>query len=99
VENEVKMTNEELELALKEVNGKLAQYGPDNKISGKEWRRKMKLQREHSLLENIKKAKEKGNATQEARNLMQYHLHKEDAKMNPVIRYIMQLKMRSQIWM
>jgi hypothetical protein len=93
------MTNEELELALNEVNGKLAQYGPDNKISGKEWRQKSKLQREQALLENIKKAKQRGNISQESKNLMQYNLYKEDTKMNPFVRYIIQLKMRSQLWM
>ncbi len=99
VGNEERMTNEELELAINEVNGKLAKYGPDNKISGKEWRQKSRLQREHALLENIKKAKENGNLSREGKCLMQYNLYKEDTKMNPFIRYIMQLKMRSQIWM
>ena len=93
------MTDEELDLALKEVSANLVKFGPDNKISGKEWRQKSRLQRERTLLENIKKAKEKGNLSQESKSLMQYHLYKEDSKMNPFIRYIIQLKMRSHIWM
>jgi len=93
------MTNEELELALIEVNGKLAQYGPDNKISGKEWRQKSKLMREQTLLQNIRTAKDKGNISQEAKSLMRYNLYKGDSDMHPFLRYIMQLKFRSQIWM
>jgi hypothetical protein len=93
------MTDAELELALKEVQEKLAPFGPENKLSGKEWREYNHLAREKALLENIKKARANKNTFQEAKQMSHYALLKEDRKMNPFVRYIMHLKFRSQIWM
>jgi ribosomal protein S21 len=93
------MTNEELELALKEVEEKLAKYGPDDKLKGQEWRQKMQLKRERDLLENIQKDKAKGNYSQEAKHTVHYNLIRGDQHMNPVFRYLMRMKLRSQLWM
>ncbi len=96
--NEVKMTNEELEKMLQEVNEKLAKFGPENKLSNQEWRQYVRLKQEKDLLVNIQKCRTNGNATQEIKHLSQYSLMKDSNKMNPFLRYIMQLKLRSHIW-
>jgi hypothetical protein len=93
------MTNEELEQNIKEVDDKLVQYGPDDQLKGRQWREKMQLKREHDLLESIRKDKDKGNYSQEAKHIVQYNLIREDHHMNPVFRYILRMKLRSQIWM
>jgi hypothetical protein len=93
------MTNEELEQAFKEVNEKLALYGPDDKLKGREWRAKMQLKRECELLENIRKDKAKGNQSQETKHTLHYNLLREDQHMNPFFRYILKMKLRSQLWM
>lgn len=97
--SEVVMTIEEMELSLKELNEKIVKFAPDEKLSNQEWRQKRLLVREKELLDNIIKARENGSSRNEAKYLTQYMLMKDDRKMNPVIRYIMQLKMRSSLWM
>ncbi len=98
VGNEVEMTNEELEKSLKEVDEKLTKFGPENTLANQEWRQQVKLKQEKDLLINIRKSRENGNATQEVKQLSQYVLMKDANKMNPFIKYIMQLKLRSHLW-
>lgn len=92
------MTNEELEKALKEVNEALANFGPEKTLTGQEWRDQNRLKMEKDLLVSIQKSRENGNANQEFKSLSQYALMKDSRKMNPFLRYIMQLKIRSFFW-
>jgi hypothetical protein len=93
------MTNDELELALQEVTERLAQFGPEEKLSNKYWRQYQQVKREKDLLASIKKARSNGSSRNETRNMMEYQLLKDGKKMNFFIRYLMQLKLRSQTWM
>ncbi len=92
------MTDEELELELKDVNARIEQFGAENKLADKEWRNLQQLKREKSLLENIRKARANNNLNQEAKNMMQYNLIKHEKNMNPFLKYLMHLKLRGQIW-
>ncbi|MDD5701959.1 MAG: hypothetical protein PHU23_07890 [Dehalococcoidales bacterium] len=92
------MTDEELELALKDVNARIEQFGVENKLADKEWRNLQQLKREKSLLENIRKARANNNFNQETKNMMQYNLIKHEKNMNPFLKYLMHLKLRGQIW-
>jgi hypothetical protein len=99
VGSEVEMTPEELDLNVVALNDKIAKYAPDDKLSNREYRDKRMLLREKDLLVSIKKARESYNSRQEAKLIIQYTFLKDDRKMNPLVKYIMQLKFRSQIWM
>jgi hypothetical protein len=92
------MTDAELTLALADINAKLAVFGPEEKLSNPEWRQQQHLKREKILLESIKKARESGNPQQEIKHLAQYTIMKDERKMNPFLKYLMQLKIRSQLW-
>lgn len=92
------MTDEELELALKDVNARIEQFGAESKLADKEWRNLQQLKREKSLLDNIRKARANNNFNQEAKNMMQYNLIKHEKNMNPFLKYLMHLKLRGQIW-
>ncbi len=98
-ESEVAMTTEELELNLKEVNEKISQFGPEEKLSNQEWRKRRLLLREKELLESIIKAREEGRSRQEAKDMTQYILLKDDTKMHPIFKYLMHLKIKSHLWM
>jgi hypothetical protein len=93
------MTFEELEKALKEVTEKLTELAiRENSLSNKEWRLQQRLLKESGLLERIKNAKESNNKPEEVKLLTQYNMLKDAYGRNPVISYLMQLRMRSQIW-
>jgi hypothetical protein len=92
------MTNEELELAFTDINTKLTRFGPEQKLSNQEWRQQQSLKREKNLLENIKKARDTGNSQHEIKYMAQYMVLKDERKMNPFFKYLMQLKIRSQVW-
>jgi len=98
-ESEVKMTPEELESNLKEVSEKISLFGPEDKLSNKEWRQWRNLVKEKDLLEAIKKARAEGHSRSEVKHMTQYLLLKDEPNMNPFFRYIMRLKLRSQMWM
>jgi len=100
VESEVGMTPEELELTLREVDEKLAAFPADEKkLTGKEWRQKIRLQQEKEILEKIQKARKNGDTHQEIKQMARYALLRDSKKMNPILSYLMQLKLRSHIWM
>jgi hypothetical protein len=92
------MTDEELNLALTDVTAKLAKFGPEEKLSNPDWRQQQRLKREKYLLESIKKARESGNPQQEIKQMAQYTILTDERKMNPFLKYLMQLKVRSQLW-
>jgi hypothetical protein len=96
--SEVGMTDEELELRLKEANEELAKFGPEKTLSNKEWRRQVRIKQEKDLLINIQKSRKSGNSTLEVKQMAQYSLMKDSQKMNPFFKYIMQLKLRSHYW-
>jgi len=98
VESEALMTDEELELALSKAVKDIAQFGPEKDLANNEWRRLQRLKREKWLLETIKKDRGNKYVTREAQHMMEYRLLKEDKKMNPFLRYLMHLKVRSQLW-
>jgi hypothetical protein len=97
-ESEKTMTDEEIELALQEVTARLEQFGPEEKVNNKEWRQYVQVRKEKDILNNIKKARATGNYRQESKNLMEYHLLKNSKDMNCILRYLLQVKLRSQIW-
>jgi hypothetical protein len=97
--SEIEMTPEELDLKVKDLDEKIGKFAPDEKLSNRDYREKRMLVREKDLLVNLKKAKADCNSRQEAKLITQYTFLTDDRKMNPVIKYIMQLKFRSQIWM
>jgi hypothetical protein len=99
VGSEVEMTPEELDLNVKDLDEKIARFAPDEKLSNREYRDKRMLVRQKDLLVNLKKARENCNSRQEAKLLTEYTFLKDDRKMNPFIKYIMHLKLRSQLWM
>ena len=92
------MNNEELELALKDVNGKLAGFDTEEKPTNQQWRQQQLLKKEKSLLESIIKSRENGFKSQEAKYRVEYMILKDERKLNPFLKYLMQLKFRSQIW-
>ncbi len=93
------MTEEEIEKAISEVKEKLAAI-PDSekKLSGKEWRQYLRLKQEEEILGKIQKARKTGDLQQEAKHTAHYCLFTDSKNMHPVLRYIMQLKIRSNIW-
>jgi|WetSurMetagenome_2_1015567.scaffolds.fasta_scaffold170131_2 hypothetical protein len=93
------MTSEELELALTEVNDKLVELSKhEAKLTNKEWRLQQSLIKEKNLLEKIQKARESQDTRREAYLTAQYNFLKDSRTRHPIINYLMQLKMRSQIW-
>ena len=96
--SEARMTNEELEQKLKEANEGLAQFGPESKLTNKEWRQQIRLKQEKDLLINIQKSRKNGDASGEIKQMAQYSLMTDSHKMNPFFKYIMQLKLRSHYW-
>ncbi len=93
------MTNEELELEMKELDAQIERLGPDeNKLTGKQWREKINLRQQKDCLEKIKKARDKGNMTQEANQMATWAVLKESKRRHPLLAYIMQLKCRSHIY-
>ncbi len=93
------MTDHELEQAITSANQKIGEFGPDEKIANKDWRAKMLLRRELDLLQKIKQARLDSDNVRETKYLAHYNLLFEEKQMNPFIRYIMKLKLRSGIWM
>jgi hypothetical protein len=93
------MTSEELELALKETNDKLVELSKrEAKLTNKEWRLQQNLIKEKNLIEKIQKARESQDTRREAYLTAQYNFLKDARTRNPIINYLMQLKIRSQIW-
>jgi hypothetical protein len=92
------MTDEELKKELDAVNEKLAGLGPEEKLSNAQWRQQQQLKREKDLLLNIQKARQNNDTRGEAKHMTGYTLLKNNHNMNPFLRYLMQLKLRSQIW-
>lgn len=90
---------DELDLNVNELDEKIAKFASDEKLSNKEYRDKRTLIREKELLVNIKRARENCNSSREAKLMLQYTFLKDEGKMNPFFKYILQLKLRSQIWM
>jgi hypothetical protein len=93
------MTNQELEQAITSANQRIGEFGSDEKISNREWRAKMQLRRELELLQKIRQARIASDTVRETKYLAHYNLLFEEKHMNPFIRYIMKLKLRSGIWM
>ncbi len=99
VEGEVDLTDQELKAYLEETNAKLIKLAqPENKLTNQEWRELQRLRQEINLLEKIQKARLRGNITQEASATSEYYFLKDSKKRNPIINYLMQIKLRSHIW-
>jgi hypothetical protein len=93
------MTNEELDLEMTQVNSKIALIvGDENKLSGRLWREKVMLRQQKDCLDKIRKARDGGNITQEAKQMATYSILKDAKTRHPLITYIMQLKFRSHIY-
>ena len=94
------MTQEELDAAIKEVDDKLLLLPEEGKkLTNKEWRQQVRLKQEKEVLVKIKKAIQNGDTHQEIKQTAQYMLLRDSKKMHPIISYILQLKLRSHVWM
>ena len=92
------MTDEELQMATKEVSDGLAEL-PDTEepLTKEEKRRKNVLLIRKDILERIKEAKEKGRKDQELKSTMDYSLLMEWGEKHPFWAHIMRLSMRNTI--
>jgi hypothetical protein len=93
------MTSEELEQDLKEVNDRLTEFAErEEKLTNKEWRLQQRLLKEKQLLERIKQARVTQNNIQEIKLMTEYSVLKAASTQHPIINYLMQIKIRSNIW-
>jgi len=92
------MTDEELNQELEKLNSTIAGFGPEKDLPNKEWRRLQSLKREQEALLKLKQAREQHDRSRETRYLAQYKLLVEEKNMNPLISYLLKLKMRSGVW-
>jgi len=92
------MTDPELESEFKNVNERIAAFGPEDKLNRKEWRQLIQAKKEKEILEEIRKAREKGDSLRESKNETLLVMTREESRMNPVMRHLMQIKLRSHIW-
>jgi hypothetical protein len=93
------MNLEELDLEMHEINTHLEELGGDDReLTNKQWREKVSLRQQKDCLEKVKKAKERGNISQEATQMANYIILKEAKNRHPLLTYLMQLKCRSHIF-
>jgi hypothetical protein len=96
--NEIGMTDQELEKALVEVKAEIAKFGPDKELSNHDWRRKMQLVEQYQVLEKIQKARALPDLSRASKLMTYYHLLIQEKNMNPLLMYLLKLKLKSTIW-
>jgi hypothetical protein len=92
------MTDEELQLAMKEVSENLEKLSHSAEpLTREEGRRKQVLLFRKDALEKIKEAKEKGKRSQELRSSMDYSILTDWGEKHPFLAHIMRLRIRNNI--
>ena len=92
------MNNEEIEKSMVELKENIAKFGPAREISGKEWRQKRRLIVLYEVLEGIQKARLKGSKLKESQLMAYYGLLIQEKTMNPVLYFLLKVRMRSSTW-
>jgi hypothetical protein len=92
------MTNEELEKAIIEVKAEISKFGPDEGLSRQDRRLRWDFLEQYDILEKIKKARAASNVSREGKMLAYYDLLIHGKDMNPVLKHILKIRLKSGIW-
>jgi hypothetical protein len=95
--DEIGMSDQELEKALIELKAEIAKFGPDKEISNQDWRRKIQLVEQNQVLEQLQKARALPDLSR-AGKLMTYYELLIQKNMNPLLKYLLKIKLKSAIW-
>lgn len=93
------MTEEEMGRVLAEFNAEIAKFPPDKEISNKEWRRKMRIVQKCEVLEKVRKARTDSDLIKETKLMAYYDLLVQEKSMNPIVNYLLKIRLRSTTWM
>ena len=93
------MTDEEMGKVLAEFKTEIANFPPDKEISNPEWRRKMSIVRKCEVLEKIQKARTDSDLIKETKLMAYYDLLVQEKSMNPILNYLLKIRLRSTTWM
>jgi len=92
------MTEEEMGIVLSEFKVELAKFPSDKEISNKEWRRKMRIVQKCEVLEKVRKARTDSDIIKETKLMAYYDLLVQENTMNPVINYLLKIRLKSTNW-